>query len=540
MREVQDLDSGKKVRKNKKSTGAHVPSKGTVTLSYRVFFLICIMFLMLPVLIFCLGYLRPLIGITLAVAFAGMTAISVMECMKAPDGTELEKSTGDILIPVKYLIVFAVAAVAVSLITGVGEYVYTLQDHPYRRAILNDLVNYKWPVIYNYDTQTNPEVIKIFGLVSGERAFSYYFVYWLPAAVIGKLLGIGAANIALLIWNSIGIYLGFIAMCVVNKRFSYAMPFLYVFFAGLDVIPNIVYLFTGYDAWLWLEGYVPGMAFVANFTELCNVFNQMVPCFLIVAVLMMSNNMRSAGLTGGLLFAYSPWAVFGLLPIIIGFMLRKHMRSGNVKKDVLNILTPVNIVSAILLLVVFGSYYMSNSGAVSFRGFTWTFYEKPVMFIPSWILFIAVEIVPVAAVLFNKHKKDPVFIASAVTLCMLPLYRVSEMNDFSMRGSMPGLFFFCIMLSGYVSSLFLPENAPKTGKDWKKSAAVMLMVILMMFPAAINLFVIAGSTLTGEKSNKDNIGSFGNIRDAYYAKTIEEQFFAPDYRNKFFYKYLSR
>ena len=204
MREVQDLDSGKKVRKNKKKTGDHVPSKGTVTLSYRVFFLICIMFLMLPVLIFCLGYLRPLIGITLAVAFAGMTAISVMECMKAPDGTELEKSTGDILIPVKYLIVFAVAAVAVSLITGVGEYVYTLQDHPYRRAILNDLVNYKWPVIYNYDTQTNPEVIKIFGLVSGERAFSYYFVYWLPAAVIGKLLGIGAANIALLIWNSTG------------------------------------------------------------------------------------------------------------------------------------------------------------------------------------------------------------------------------------------------------------------------------------------------------------------------------------------------
>ncbi|MBR3464381.1 MAG: hypothetical protein IKH23_04850 [Clostridiales bacterium] len=540
MREVKDLDSEKKVRKNKKNTRDHVSSKGTVTISYRVFFLLCLIFLMLPVLIFCLGYLRPQIGIALAVAFSGMTAISVMECIKTSDGTELEKSTRDILIPVKYLIIFAVAAVAVSLITGVGEYVYTLQDHPYRRAILNDLVNYKWPVIYNYDTQTNPEVIKIFGLVSGERAFSYYFVYWLPAAVIGKLLGIGAANIALLIWNSTGVFLGFIAMCAVNKRFSYAMPFLYVFFAGLDVIPNIVYLFTGYDAWLWLEGYVPGMAFVANFTELCNVFNQMVPCFLIVAVLMMSNNMRSAGLTGGLLFAYSPWAVFGLLPIIIGFMLRKQMRSGNVKKDVLNVLTPVNIVSAILLLVVFGSYYMSNSGAVSFRGFTWTFYEKPVMFIPSWFLFIAVEIVPVTAVLFNKHKKDPVFIASAVTLCMLPLYRVSEMNDFSMRGSMPGLFIFCIMLSGYVSSLFLPENAPKTGKDWKKSAAVMLMVILMMFPAAVNLFVIAGSTLTGEKSNKDNIGSFGNIRDAYYAKTVEEQFFAPDYRNKFFYKYLSR
>lgn len=541
MRELQNLDGGKQVQKSKKDNTKEIgSSKGMVSVSYRVFFLSCLLFLVLPVIIFCLGYLRPSIGITLAVAFSGMAVIAVLDCMKSPEGKELDSREKEILIPVKYLIMFAIAAVAVTLVTGVGEYVYPLQDHPYRRAILNDLINYKWPVVYNYSTQTNPEVREIFGLVSGERAFSYYFVYWLPAALIGKLLGFGAANVALVIWNSLGIFLGFIAMCAVNKRFSAAMPFLYVFFAGLDALPNVVHLFTGYDAWLWMEGYVPGISFVANFTELANVFNQTVPCFLIMAVLLLSNNMRSAGLIGGILFAYSPWAVFGLLPIIIGFFLRKEMRSGIVKKDILNILTPVNIVSAILLLVIFGSYYMSNSGAVSFRGFTWTFYNSPITFIPAYLLFIAIEILPVAAVLFKQHKKDPVFVATVITLCIIPLYRVSEMNDFSMRGSMPGLFVLCIMLSGYVSSMFLPENAPKTKKDWIKSAAVMLMVILMMFPAAVNLFVIAGSSLTGEENNKDNIGSFGNIRQASYAKTIEEQFFAPDYRNKFFYKYLSK
>jgi len=541
MRELQNLDSKKQVQKNKKGkTSETGSSKGTVTVSYRVFFTLCLVFLLLPVIIFCLGYMRPLIGLTLAVAFTGMGFIAVLDCMRSPEGKELDSREKAILIPVKYLIIFALAAVAVSFITGVGEYIYTLQDHPYRRAILSDLINYKWPVVYNYSTQTNPEVREIFGLASGERAFSYYFVYWLPAAVIGKLLGFGAANFALLIWNSIGIFLGFVAMCAVNKRFSSAMPFLYVFFAGLDAIPNVVHVLTGYDAWLWIEGYVPGISFVANFTELANVFNQVVPCFLIMAVLLMSNNMRSAGLVGGVLFAYSPWAVFGILPIIIGFMLRKEMRSGSVKKDILNVFTPVNIVSALLLLVVFGSYYMSNSGAVSFRGFTWTFYNRPLMFIPAYLVFIAIEILPVAAVLYKEHKKDPVFIATIVTLCIVPLYRVSEMNDFSMRGSMPGLFILCIMLSGHVSSMFLPENAPKTKKDWAKSAAVMLMVILMMFPAAVNLFVIAGSALTGEESNKDNIGSFGDIKQARYAKVIEEQFFAPDYRNKFFYKYLSK
>lgn len=539
MREIQNLGNTVQ-KKNKSVTGKNVSSKDTVSLSYKSFFCICLMFLLLPVIIFCLGYLKTGFGIVLSFCFAGIAAISVMECQQKPDGTALSKADTMIEIPVKYLVIFAVTAVVVSIVTGVGEYVFTLQDHPYRRAILKDLIDYKWPVIYDYSTQTNPEVIKILGYVSGERAFSYYFVYWLPAAVIGKLFGFGAANAALLIWNSIGLFLGFIAMCAVNKRYSYAMPFLYVFFAGLDVIPNIVHFFTGYDSWLWLEGWVPGISYVADFTELANVFNQIVPCFLIMALLMMAHNMRSVGIIGGVLFAYSPWAVFGLLPIILGFALRKEMQGKDIKGTLKNIFTPVNIVSAVLLLVLFGSYYMSNSGAVSFRGFTWTFYKKPALFIPAYLLFIVIEVLPFVLVLYRKHKKDPVFISTIITLCILPFYRVSEMNDFSMRGSMPGLFVLCIMLSGCVSSMFLPENQPKDKKSWAKSAALVLMLILMMFPAAVNLFVIAGSTITGDKSNRDNIGSFGNIRDPYYAKTIQEQFFAPDYRNKFFYRYLAK
>ena len=538
MKENSNLDN--QVQKKNKRSAVSAHSKGAVSLSYRGFFCACLLFLVIPVIIFCLGYLKPLIGFTLAVCFAGMTAISLMDCMKDPDGNPLDKRNTAIEIPLKYLIVFIMTAVVVSLITGVGEYVYTLQDHPYRRAILRDLTDYEWPVIYNYSTQTNPEVIKIFGIVSGERAFSYYFVYWLPAALIGKLFGFGAANLALLIWNSIGLFLSFIAMCAINKRCSYAMPFLYVFFAGMDVIPNVVHIFTGYDGWYWLEGWIPGIAYVADFTELANVFNQIVPCFVITALLLMSHNMRSAGLTGGLLFCYSPWAVFGLIPLIAGLALRKEMRGKTIGRSILNILTPVNVVSAVLLLVVFGSYYMSNSGAVSIRGFTWKFYDRPLLFIPAYLIFILIEVVPVAAVLYGKHKKDPVFIAVLVTLCLVPFYMVSDMNDFSMRGSMPGLFVLCILLSGYVSSMFLPENQPKDKKTWAKYALVILMVILMMFPAAVNLFVIAGSTITGDESNKDNIGSFGNIQDPFYAKTIEEQFFAPDYRNKFFYRYLAK
>ena len=121
MRELRQLDNA--VQKKKESVTGKT---GTVSVSYRTFYAACLIFLTLPVIIFCLGYLRPLIGITLMLCFAGMCVMSIMECMSGPEGNKLEKQANMIDVPVKFLILFAITAVAVSLITGVGEYVFTL------------------------------------------------------------------------------------------------------------------------------------------------------------------------------------------------------------------------------------------------------------------------------------------------------------------------------------------------------------------------------------------------------------------------------
>ena len=56
----------------------------------------------------------------------------------------------------------------------------------------------------------------------------------------------------------------------------------------------------------------------------------------------------------------------------------------------------------------------------------------------------------------------------------------------------------------------------------------------------LNLFVIFGSMLQGDKGNEENIGSLGNIRQAEYAEVIEEQFFAEGYEGSFFYRYFAK
>ena len=460
--------------------------------------------------------------------------------MNGPDGNKNWGSDKDLKIPLSYLIGFAVTALAVSFVSGAGEYIYTLQDHEYRRAILRDLINYDWPVIYNYNTQTNPEVIKIFGMASGQRAFSYYFIYWMPAALAGKAFGFNVGNFVLYLWNSIGIFLCLLSTSAVIKKVTAWVPFIFVFFSGLDIIPNLVYELTHYSDWRWFEGFVTSMSYVSNFRELASVFNQMVPCFLVVAILLMSNNTRSMGLTAGILFCYSPWAVFGILPMAAAFLFGKNLRASKISKTLYNTFSPANIASAVLILTIFGSYYMTNSGAVGYKGFAWEYFSNPGWFILAYIVFILIEVIPFALILYKRKKNNPVFSAAFATLLILPFYRVSEMNDFTMRGSMPALFFFCILLCGVVPEVMDQKNTPTTKKGWLKSAAIMLTVILMTFPTLLNLFVIFGSMLQGDKGNEENIGSLGNINQAEYAEVIQEQFFAEGYEGSFFYRYFAK
>ena len=539
MKEVKQLGDTSKTKRTGPKERSSKEAK-SITIPYPWLYASIVLFLTIPLFMFFLGYLKLQVSIPLTLIFAGIVLYCVSDCMNGPDGNKNWGSDKDLKIPLSYLIGFAVTALAVSFVSGAGEYIYTLQDHEYRRAILRDLINYEWPVIYNYNTQTNPEVIKIFGMASGQRAFSYYFIYWMPAALAGKAFGFNVGNFVLYLWNSIGIFLCLLSTSAVIKKVTAWVPFIFVFFSGLDIIPNLVYELTHYSDWRWFEGFVTSMSYVSNFRELASVFNQMVPCFLVVAILLMSNNTRSMGLTAGILFCYSPWAVFGILPMVAAFLFGKNLRASKISKTLYNTFSPANIASAVLILTIFGSYYMTNSGAVGYKGFAWEYFSNPGWFILAYIVFILIEVIPFALILYMREKYNPVFIAAFATLLILPFYRVSEMNDFTMRGSMPALFFFCILLCGVVSEVMDQKNTPTTKKGWLKSAAIMLTVILMTFPTLLNLFVIFGSMLQGDKGNEENIGSLGNINQAEYAEVIQEQFFAEGYEGSFFYRYFAK
>lgn len=520
-------------------------NKKEITITNKSFVGMSLLYLAIPVIIFFLGFLKIWLGILCTIALLGVAFLAFRDSDKASDrNNKIALSDRKVNIPVKFILILAVFSILITIGTGVGEYVWTTYDHAFRRATLSDLVTYKWPVIYTADTQTNPAVVNL--LQSKDPAyFIYYFTYWLPAAAVGKVAGFGAANVALVLWNSIGIALIILGMCLYSKRATYAALFTFLCFSGLDAVPYLIYNIKEYSDWWWIEGYVTNISMISNINSLLNIYHQCIPCWLITLMIMMSTNNRSIGLFGSLLFPYSPWGTIGLLPLAIVKVFSKEFRTKKLKENILNIVTVTNLVPAALILFVFGTFYMTKSDATNTRGFTVSFFDTPLHFVLSYLALILVEVVPFAIILYKGNKKNPLFIASIITLLVLPFYKITEQNDFVMRGAMAALFVFCVMFTEYISvitaedELIRNKKAKRSKKDNVKVFLISLIIVAMTYITYFMTAIVFSMTISNSPTD-GYIGSFGNMYDDQYTEITQDQFFSYNYKEQFFCKYLSK
>ena len=109
----------------------------------------------------------------------------------------------------KKIIIMLMCVLVLNILSGAGGLFYQNWDYRGRNAILHDLIDYDWPVKYDY-TEHEYEANKI----GNEKGFlSYYFTYWLPAAAIGKVMGFKVANLFLLLWQTGSTILFFYLLC---------------------------------------------------------------------------------------------------------------------------------------------------------------------------------------------------------------------------------------------------------------------------------------------------------------------------------------
>ena len=445
----------------------------------RWLFRITYLYLTLPFIIFCMGWLRLSIAIPVV---AVLIWVLWQLLMQSPNSQPSEASRFPI-----YLLLLTGLWV---LLSGVGGYAFQNWDHHWRNAQLRDLITYEWPVIYSA-----PERGPIKMLV-------YYVGYWLPSALVGKAFGFGAANFFLFLWTWLGVFLVSLHLSLKLKTSSIKALLLLIFFSGMDALGTL--LVAGDYPTLWspvqhLEIWAGNLQYSSFTTQLFWVFNQAVPAWLCISLILNNDVVARAVLSRpkqsplelgivpprrhgdasgedqlrprndmkvflwSLCFFFAPLASIGLLPYLIIEWIKQTKINRSLRGGYLPLPTacpepvegkqsPVmrrrltfrnvggryDLLFASLLIVVISYLFFSSNAAAQERGFQ-------ALAIKDILIFFLLEGGMLWLLLAPRLWRDPCWMVTGLLLIFIPFIQLGSGRDFVMRASIAPLFYLMIM-----------------------------------------------------------------------------------------------
>lgn len=437
-------------------------------------------YLSLPLIIFFLGWLKFYIALPLTLALL----IPLLFCFKHK---YIEFSNKSLL---KFVICLLIITIFLVL-SGIGSIGYQNWDYSKHNALLRDLINYKWPVIYNDS-----------GLLI------YYLAYYLPSALFGKLFGFNAANVFMFIWAFIGLTLFLILMSIYLKKISIKNILIFIFFSGLDIIGQLMYIGVplGTDH---IEHWSKILSYQSNVTLLFWVPQHAIAGWLFTVLIL--NLIREENkyiiFIYSLSLFWSPFVFIGLFPFVAYYSFK------NIKKSI-NIYNMFSIV----IVFIFGMYYRLNNSNGTFK-MLW----QSTNLYDSWfvvLMFYVLEFIIYSFILSEKFKKDKIFLISIVTLSLIPLLQFGMGGDFVMRASIPSLCVLCFFIIKYINENGHCKN---------------ILIALLLVGSLTGMFEISRS-----------VKSFGIKCDVWISipmaenKSYSEQYISYIYNNKKFYKFFIR
>jgi hypothetical protein len=401
------------------------------TMQTRWLYRLTYLYLLIPFILFCLGWLRLVFAIS-------VTVIIVWVFYRLDNFTQSEPHKF-ILYPSPFILVFAWV-----LLSGVGGYAFQNWDHHWRNAVFHDLINFDLPVIYSA-----PERGPIKMLV-------YYVGYWLPSALIGKAFGWAAANFFLFMWTWLGILLTVLHISQNIKTSAVKATLLLIFFSGMDALGMLLYP-SDYPTLLppirHLEGWMANLQYSSFTTQLFWTFNQAVPAWLCIALIMSlrgaerRNNLVPQGndvmiLAWSLSFFFAPLISVGLLPYLL----------IELWADIKNIFKSIryDVLFASALIVFTSFLYFSSNTAAQERGLQSLAFKDV-------LIFFLLEGGLIWLLLALQKWRDPRWVVTGILLFIIPFIKLGNGSDFVMRASIAPLFYLMLM----IGETLLQNNLPR-------------------------------------------------------------------------------
>ena len=479
----------------------------------KILLIISCIFLVLPMYIFLLGYLNVFVGIISSI-FLTTCIYRLIKNEKIVFKYEFNKKN------ILFMIISLVLIFVWCYFSGIGSFSFQNNDFNVRNAVLRDLIDYKWPVMFNF----NDRISKIVGYET--VGFVYYFSYFLPSALIGKLFGIGSANLFLYLYS---VLILFLIIFLIRNKFNKNLLFItifFIFFSGLDIL----FEFNNILNFKHIEWWNEILQYSSNTTQLYWVFNQSLMIWLICILLFYLKKPSSILFVSSLSFLYSPFATIGMIPIAIGLILKNRDKRLSLINYLKKNICVFEIITSILILIIYGSFYLAAESSISENGFIFN-YVDITKIILIYIIFIIIEFVVYLLPIYKDYKNDILFKIIVIELFLIPLYKMTPSNDFCMRVSLGPLFIFMIYVLDYLFK----------SKDVLKKSIIYVLLFIGSFTCIHEIGRSVYNTLKYDPEYylKDKkIYSIGNPKTKYGINLCNDQFYSKNYSEKFFFKYL--
>ncbi|MEZ4731034.1 MAG: hypothetical protein R3E79_28270 [Caldilineaceae bacterium] len=416
-------------------------------------------YLALPLLIFCIGWLRAPWAITatllLLAGLWGTFATFRSEAqMVGGMSAWFRTVTG------RGVAVTVTICTLLVLLSGISGYGYQTGDWAKHEILLQDLVSYQWPVSYDYYGATVELV--------------YYIAYYLPAAVIGKVGGVYLAMQTLALWTFIGLLLAVCWFALVTKRSLVLGLTFFVLFSGLSMVGFFLRFYTPFTLvgaqsdlnssilethpalWSAVWQYSPhvrGLIWVPQ-----HVLPGWLSMGLLLFTLQTTATRSSLWFIWALTALWSPFITVGLVPFLVADLLPRKGTTFFVRLRAY--LSLPNAIGLGLLLLL-GLFFITKlapitstvdpelrMGTVFAEAARW---GNPVRLTAFYLLFCCLEF-GIYFLLDRYRSMENLLVMrwpyrlAFFWLAGLPLVVLGEHNDLTMRASIPALFFVAVMV----------------------------------------------------------------------------------------------
>ena len=375
--------------------------------------LFSLLYLAIPLVIFFGGYLKVVLALPLTALFI----VGIILCCRSSFENSISYSPK---------IIFAIVIIAIwVIIAGVGGFIWQNRwDHMFRNALFSDLVNNLWPV-------TKDGV-----------GLCYYFGFWMPAALIGKMFGITAGYCFQVIWAILGIFLAYLLVCQYFKKIKISYLLVFIIFSGLDIIPYLISknldilgtcksIFFG--SHMELSIYLFNSS--SNTTLLFWLYNQCIPFWLGFSLILLQKNAKNIVLIYSMMFLFCPFPCVGLAPFIAYKLIQEFITNKKLK----NIISFQNIIALPIAFFVLLFFKTNNSAnQISFLPFSTSNILK-------FALFLIIEFLVYIVLVYRYNRKDPILIVLFISTIVFSWIKMGSSYDFAWRTCIP-LSFYTMLL----------------------------------------------------------------------------------------------